>query len=603
MRIKKLMIKGFGTLRNWEQTFDPFWTEVPFLEGEAEETVNKAIIAVLFGFSPHQHASRQRLVPAVGTQEYSAAMMIETDDGEYLIGRNFTRESLEVFKRQTKRLFPLSSMALMDLLFQEIRFLNPLDFEVISVFENGEFAIEQNAPLIREHIQKLVANKGLSELLINSVNEGEIRQKKEELTTVDELLRKLDRLQAEEQRLATEENRYGDYEKFLSPTGEDLLAITAREYTAATLETSFYEEQIREEAETRAVLGKEVATLRQKIASFDPALYTKGMEQKVTGLLAQRTELNRLLQETEELLEQQGRKGIWSSFGGKDREIEIKKRISAILQKLASIREELRRLLKNKKPEEFLKEKALLDQYKKDLVCLERPSVLKKKDSLPWKELERARRKEETLRRERTKLLALAGQEDLEDVQTKVRKLSGIKQQRKLVAEELSLILKEVDQGTLEEARRYLTDIKKRREEELKAEKDGAIDGDGDLAALLTLYRDAGRLLSILTEGQEQRLMPRLEGNLLRFSVWNANSGWRSAAEVAFCRPDLPALAFRLALAKAVWGEGQPLLFLDDFSPWLTSKTENDLRNLLEDWFGRGQIICRVSKLPSLRGE
>src|SRR5690606_40461215 len=71
-------------------------------------SVNEAIRAVLFGFPPHQNACRQRLMPPTGKNDYNAAMWIETNKGPFLLGRNFTRESLEVFKLETKGLFSRS---------------------------------------------------------------------------------------------------------------------------------------------------------------------------------------------------------------------------------------------------------------------------------------------------------------------------------------------------------------------------------------------------------------------------------------------------------------------------------------------------------------
>ncbi|NLC53602.1 MAG: hypothetical protein GX770_06510 [Firmicutes bacterium] len=595
MRIKKLMIKALGPLHNWEHTFDPFWSEVPYSKQEAEETVNEAIRAVLFGFPPHQNACRQRLMPPTGKNDYNAAMWIETNKGPFLLGRNFTRESLEVFKLETKGLFSLSSMVLMDLLLQELGILNPLDFAVIGVFQNAAFTIEQNAPLIREHIRKIQTYPQLPALLRWSGKDVEIHRLGVDLKTVDELLAKLDRLETEGRQLAAEEKKYAAYEKFLSSTGEDLLSLTAREYTAATLETSFYEKQVQKATETRAILKKEEAVLRQKIASFDPALYTPEMEQRVNRLLAQRVEMNQHLQAMEELLEQHSRKGMWSRFGGKEREEEIKRRIGDLLQKLARNREQLKFLLKEKNPEEFLSEMALLEQYRKDLACLQRPTILEDQTPDPWLEdLERARQKEERLRRKREQLLALAGQEDIAVVQTKVQKLSVVKRQRMQVEEEMAALLGELGQPTTKQARRYLVALKQQREALGAAVENGDDLTDGELAALVALYCNAGRFLATLTEGKGEGMMPRLEGDLLRFSIRTADGDWRAAEEIPFRRPELPDLAFRLALAKAVWAETQPLLLFDEMTSWLSPKTERAFRHLLRAEFRRGQIITRV---------
>ncbi|NLM37764.1 MAG: hypothetical protein GX202_06530 [Firmicutes bacterium] len=595
MRIRKLMIKALGPLRDWEYTFAPLWTEVPYPEEETTETVLEAIRAVLYGFPPYQNAQKQRLLPPTGKGDASAAMWIETKSGTFLLGRNFTRESLEVFKLETKGLFPLPAMALMDLLLQELRILNPLDFAVVGFFENTAFTLDQNAPLVREHISKAHAHQRFLVLLGQAENATPPDAREIDPATVDRLLARLDRLEKERQRLAEEEQKLAAYGKFLSPTGEDLLALTTREYTAAALETSFYEEQIRKETETRTALQKEEEALRQKITSFDPTLYTPEMERRVNRLLAKRAELNKLLHAMEELLEQHGRKGLWSRFGGKEREGEIKQRISDLLQKLGRIREELRSLLKNKNPEDFLHEMALLEQYRKDLACLQRPSILEDQTlGLWWEELERARQKEERLRQQRECLLAMAGQEDLAAVQAKVEKLRVIKRQRQQVEEDLAAFLAEAGQATPAEARAYLAALKQKREAQFVMVESGAVPDEGELAALQRLYSDAGRFLSGLTAGKGQGLQPRVEGNLLRFSVRTEDGVWRPAEAVSLGRPDLPDLAFRLALAKAVWAETQPLLLFDTLVPWLTPKAAAAFGQLLTEEFGHGQIIIRI---------
>ena len=68
---QKLMI-GFRPPRDWEHTFDPFWSEVPYAEQETAETVNEDPCGFVW-FSPHQNACRQRLMPPA-VEEYSAAM-------------------------------------------------------------------------------------------------------------------------------------------------------------------------------------------------------------------------------------------------------------------------------------------------------------------------------------------------------------------------------------------------------------------------------------------------------------------------------------------------------------------------------------------------
>jgi len=593
------MVKGFGAVRNWEADFQRFWTEIPFLREEREETVNEVIMALLFGFPPHQWSKKERFTPAQGKNDYRAAMIVETGEGQFLLGRHFAQDNLEIFKLEDKSLFPLSPMVLMDLLFKEIGILNPLDFRVISFFQEGNLQLDQNAPLVREHVQKLRLNEGFSELLIQSAHEGGDRRRKleEELADIEGLLAQLNHCEGEVERLKAEEAKYGEYEKFLSPEGEDLLALTAREYTAVALEKSFYEEQLQEEVRTRAILEKEAATLRRKIAAFDPLFYTDEIEEKVLRLLERRTKLNECLKREEEALAQFERKSHWLRLDSKEKETEIKRRMGCLLESLAQLREELRLLLKNKKPEDFLKEKNLLAQYRNDLARLERPSLFRGKNGYPQKELARIRKKEEELRRERERLLALTGAEDLETVQIKVNKLVEWKARRKQAEAALASFLRKVGGPTPEETRRALLQKKKSCAAQLKAEENMAPAVKGEPSALLNMYCTAGRFLSALTEGEYQQLIPRVEGNVLQFMVKTSQDQY-TPAEAAFPRRPWADLAFRLALAKTVWstGKGRPLLLFGAFSSWLTPQAEQDLRALLAEEFAGGQIISRIKE-------
>ena len=593
------MVKGFGALRNWEIDFHRFWTEIPFLEEEREETVNEVIMALLFGFPPPQWSRKERFTPVQGKDDYRAAMVVETADGQFLLGRHFALEALEIFRLEDKSLFSLSPMILMDLLFKEIGILNPLDFRVIAFFQKENLLLDQNAPLVREHIRELRLNEGFAELLIQSAHEEGDRRRKleEELTAVDQLLDQLNHCQGEVERLRAEEAKYGDYEKFLSPEGEDLLAFTAQEYTAVALEKSFYEEQLREENETRVILETAVATLRRKIAAFDPLLYTDEIEEKVVRLLKRRAELNESLKREEETLAEFDRKSHWLRLGSKEKEAEIKQRMGRLLESLARLREELRVLLKNKKPEEFLKEKKLLEQYRNDLARLERPALIKEKNGYPQEELARLRQKEEELRRERERLLAMAGAEDLETVQTKVKKLAEWKVRRKQAEEELASFLRKVGGVTLEETRRTLQEKRESYNAQLKEEQNKVLAVKEEPSTLLNTYGTAGRFLSAMTEGEYQQLIPRLEGNFLQFMVKGAQDQY-TAAEAVFPQWPWADLAFRLALAKTVWtaGKGQPLLLFGDFSSWLTPRAEQDLRALLAEEFAGGQIISRIKE-------
>ncbi|HEY8391483.1 MAG TPA: hypothetical protein VIL83_01975 [Capillibacterium sp.] len=600
MRIKKLMVKGFGALRDWEAELHPFWTEIPLGGEEREETVNEVIMALLFGFPPAQRWKKERFTPKQGKDNYRAAMIVETADGQFLLGRHFAQETLEIFKLDDQSLHSLSPMFLMDLLFKEIGIINPLDFSVLAFFQKENLLLDQNAPLVREHIQKLRLHEGISECLIQTTPAKEDRRNQlvEEVAAIDQLLARLDYAQAEVERLRAEEAKYRDYEKFLSPAGEDLLALTAREYTAVALEKSFYEEKLREELETREILERAVAALRQKIAAYDPLFYTDEKEKRVVYLLKRRAELNERLEKEEEALAQLERRGSWLRIGNKEKEEEIKKRMSLLLDALSRLREELKFLLKDKKPEEFLAEKKRLAEYRSDLARLERPPLFQGKNGDPQIELARLRQREAELRRERERLLALAGDEDLETVQAKVKKLTEWKTRRQEAEEALASFLKKVGGQTPEATRRTLLEKREECAARLRAEENVALTVKEKASPLFDLYVTAGRFLSALTEGRYQQLIPQVEEDVLKFLVKSAQGGPVVAAETVFPQQPWADLAFRLALAKEVWetGKGRPLLLLDDFFSGLPSRAAEELRALLTEEFADGQIILRVQK-------
>ena len=153
-------------------------------------------------------------------------------------------------------------------------------------------------------------------------------------------------------------------------------------------------------------------------------------------------------------------------------------------------------LLKDKKPEEFLKEKNLLEQYRNDLARLQRPSLLKGKTVIPRKNWPGfGERKKNSVRKGRS-LLAMTGAEALETVQTKVKKLVEWKVQRKQAEEELASILKEVGGVTLEETHRSLLEKKESWNEQLKEEENRMLAVKGGPSALINTYGYAGRFLS-----------------------------------------------------------------------------------------------------------
>jgi hypothetical protein len=589
VRIKKLRIKGFGSIIDKEFDFDQSFTTLLWEEKGKQETLSDVIVALLFGFPPHRRSSLEKYCPVIGKKQYSASLVVETEAGEFLIGRNFPREILEVFKYEEKRLLPLPATVLMDIIYSEFGTLNPLDFEAISLFQNNNLRLNQYAPLIREHVQQLVYEGVLERVLpralsLEEANQGQI---KERLIKNEDLLKKLTSLQSEVKCLEEQENKLSHYEQFLSVEHNSLLEELSREYTAATLERSFYEEQLREEKESRKIIEREARLLREKIATFDQTLYTNEIQQRVMDMLTIRDHKNVLLQKEEEDLNKLGKKGVFSRMNSKEAE-EIKLRIERLLYDLSRIREELRVLLKGKKPEEFLKEKTLLEQYSNDLLRLEYPSIQKENDHENRERLKKIKEHEGSLRQQFDKLLVLAGQEELEIVKTKVKQLQQVKQKKKIVEEEIKELTTEVGMENPDQAMAYLEQKKKSLEEELVtiAEQDTWW-GDDELSIL---YQEASRLLAVFTLGRHKKITPRISGNQLGFIV-SGEEGEVLDEQLEADERDLTHLAFRLAMAKRRMVEEKALILMNNYPKLLTAESRENLLSLLKEWFKEGQII------------
>ena len=126
MQIKKLMIKRFGQLVDREYDGNQPVMMIAARSTEEQQALCEVLMAVLFGFPPHRRAQGE-YIPQPKHEQYSASVVIVTENGEYLIGRNFGEESLEVFHCHEKRLLSPAT-ALMDLLYRESRNSKPVRF-------------------------------------------------------------------------------------------------------------------------------------------------------------------------------------------------------------------------------------------------------------------------------------------------------------------------------------------------------------------------------------------------------------------------------------------------------------------------------------------
>ncbi len=587
MQIKKLMVKRFGELVDRE--YDGGKPVVTFTARNAEEqqVLCEVIMAVLFGFPPHRRARCERYISRVKGGEYSASLVIETEDGEYLIGRNFNDESLEIFQCQARRLLSLPATALMDLLYREVGTLNPLDFEVISLFEPDQLLLNQHAPLVREHVQQLISTGACQRIVPPAFSTTNSSQIKLEIEKIDRLQQRITDLQKESNELVQEEEQYAAYEKFLSSGQGDLLEELAQEYTAASLERSFYEEQVREKQEARKIIEWEAQRLREKIAAFDLSLYTPEVEERVLKLLKIKEQRMTYLQKEEVELSRLESMGLFSRLRQKELIEERKQRIEKLLQDLALIREELRVLLKGKRPEDYLAEKAQLEQYYQDLSKLERPTPRSKGDEQTLERLAMAKKREEHLRQQLEQLFNLAGREELESVKTKVKALRELKQKKRIVDTELTALLTGLGQEQPEAALAYLDQKRKTLEVELAtAVEEPNTWGDDPLAVL---YQDASNMLGVLTAGQYRFLTPHLKGDQLGFIVSGAG-GEAPSHQLEPGTAGLVVLAFRLALSRQRQAKEKAFLILSILEQ-LPADRKIGLLSLLQEWFPSGQII------------
>ena len=587
MRIKKLRIKRFGELVDREYDGGHSLVTIEARDEEEQRALSEVFMAVLFGFPPHRRARQEEYIPRTQGEQYSASLVIETENGEYLIGRNFGEGSLEVFQCQEKRLLSLPATALMDLLYHEVGTLNPLDFEVISLFEPDQLMLNQHAPLVREHVQQLISTDACRRIVPQAVPDIDFNQIKQELEKINRLQQRIEALQRESRDLAQEEEQYAAYEKFLSSGQGDLLEELSQEYTAATLERSFYEEQFREKQEARKIIEREAQRLREKIATFDRSLYTTEVEQRVLKLLKIKEEREAYLQKEEAELSRLESQGLFSRLSQKELIEERKLRIEKLLHDLALIREEFRVLLKGKRPQDFLAEKAQLEQYRQDLLKLERPTLQPKGDEQTLERLTVAKQREEHLRQQLEQLLDLAGQEELDSVKTKVKNLRELKQNKKIVDTELAALLTGLGWEQPEEALAYLEQKRQDLEGKLATKVEEPSNwGDDPLAVL---YQDASNLLSVLTTGQYRTLTPYLEQDQLGFIVSGEN-GEVPANQLEPATGALVSLAFRLALSRQRQAKEKAFLILSVLEQ-LSADSKLGLLSLLQEWFTSGQII------------
>jgi hypothetical protein len=589
LQIKILKIKGFGPFIDQEFLFEESYGKVIRKKGKEKTGLIDGIVALLFGFPPHRREEFKKYYPLNNAEKYSASLLIETKKGEYLIGRDFSREILEVFKYEGMRLFSLPSTVLMDLLYSEIGTLNPLDFEALFLYKNNALTLNQHAPIIREHIQQLLFNNYWEKLSLNTKEEDDEERSELEknLVQLENLIKNILFLQAEIKKLEEEEDKYHKYEEFLSTEQKDLLEELTREHTAAALERSFYEDHLKEEQEAKKIIEREARILRKKITAFDLHLYTPEILRKVIDLIKIRDEKTALLQklETEIMVE---RKGIFSRFSGKEAE-EKKVKIEWLLGELSGIRESLRLFLKEKKPEDYLKEVELLIQYQDDLLRLEHPFVQKAENRENQEKLEAAIEREKDLRQQLDRLLALAGQEDLETVKAKANRLKEIKQKKTKFKDEIKKLGEKLDLSSTKELIDYLQEEKKHIEEAL-AMIDETEEEVGDEQPLVMLYQDASNVLEILTSGYYKKIRPQIKGNKLEFVV----KGKKEDLLEAQIEPEVKELihlSFRLALAKYYLNENRPPILLENPVPFLNKEHQEKFFTLLEDWFQDEQII------------
>ncbi|NLY89297.1 MAG: hypothetical protein GX085_06710 [Firmicutes bacterium] len=533
MRFKKVILNNFGVYHETEISLVTPFTIVDARGGNAGKTVIDAIVGVLFGCPPGRRGEFSRYAPSAAGERFSASLFLTTENGkEFLIGKDFHREELEVFQEEDFSLTLLPPTSLMEILYNELKTLNPIDFEALFVFNRGPVEIRLDSPILRDQLNKIQSRgihwEAVEEMLAAppvaaAETESETAETEREIITsvyplppgetggepgdtgtagadaeaveaallaleviqarrreVEEKIKELRsqnarryELEAELERVKAEREALAPYEPFVADGSRITVEELSRQLAAIELERKYLEEKIREKRESEESVQREIRLLQEKIEAFPKEFMDPGLQDEVRILVQQKEEKLYLLRRLEEQLKLYGgRKGILG-LGGRRAEItELEERIARQLDEISGIRNRLNTLLKGRSAEDFLEEVKLQKKYLADLEKLERSPEGEKNDyEAQHREL---LRQEEETRGKMRDLLARAGSEEYETIKEKVKRLSLLKKRENELQSEVAALEAGVSAeslGTLEAERKRLEEEEKEQEKTVELEK------------------------------------------------------------------------------------------------------------------------------------
>ncbi|NLW08637.1 MAG: AAA family ATPase [Firmicutes bacterium] len=494
MRLKKVILNNFGVHRNTEISLDTPFTVVGGEDANAGKTVIDAIVGVLFGCPPDRRGEFSRYAPSSGRRRFSASLFLTAENGkEYLIGKNFHREEVEVFQEEDLSLTLLPANSLMEILYNELKTLNPIDFEALFVFNRGPVEIRLDSPVLREQLNKIwsrgVDREAIEEILAASQGAAadlaagagtdtpppaetggetgdagtagaeeepepvkaallaleairarlrEVEEEIEEIRTQDGRRRELE---TELAQVKAEREELAPYEPFVAGGSEMTVEGLSHKLTTIELERKYLEEKVREKRESEASVQREIRILREKIAAFPQEFMDPGLQDEVKTLVRQREEKLQMLRKLEEQLKiHSSRKGILGLGGRRPEVMEIEEKIARQLDEISVIRNRLNTLLKGRPAEDFLQEVELQKKYLEDLAKLEKMPVAEGEVDNFEEQLRELVRMEEEIRGKMRDLLAQAGSEEHEEIREKVKRLSLLIDREKELESEIAAL-------------------------------------------------------------------------------------------------------------------------------------------------------------------
>lgn len=560
VRLQKLILNSFGEYTDTEIILDAPRTTFTG-KATAGRTIVDAVVGILYGCPPGRRKEFLGYAPPEGTDKnFSASLFLTTDDGtEYLIGKDFHHEQLEVFRREGFRLKRLFPATVMEILRKELGTLNPLDFEAFFVFPAGAVEINWESPLIREEWLK-ISNKSKNDAFLNVLEEmGESGFKTESagalewdsaagerIKEIEEKIKKIKELTEELSRIRANRKELALYEPFIIDDRDTLLEELSKQLTTTTLERKYIEEKIRENRENEETIRREINDLKKKLAAIPEEFLSPKFQEKIKQLAEKKEEKTDLLKNLEEHLKEiTKRKGLFSGRSRREERFEIEEKITRCTEEISGIRNELATLLGKQTVEEFFHRLELHQKYRDDLARLEKHPI---HQAVNYKqEQRRLLQREAEIRRQMQDLLSLAGSEEYEVLKEKISYLQNLHCKEREIEEEIEKL-----GGNTEAALAALEEEKQRLQEEEKESREVQKIHPAPMSSdpFLSLYRRVGELTEELTEGEYTGILTEFRGGkYLLYAREKATATWVPEELLPAGKRDLVRLAVRLFLA------------------------------------------------------